>query len=125
MKHLSEFFSALVVLICIIPFYSCSTTKTAKSPPEVKPEYTWEIEDWEPREEGLVPNEETAITIAVAVWGPIYGKEHIQQKAPYRAVLKDGVWYVTGSLRFGWKGGVPEAEISKKDGRILRVEHGM
>lgn len=74
--------------------------------------------------EGYVPNEETAIAIAVAVWAPIYGKERIEEKKPYKAVLKDGVWYVRGSIPQGWKGGVPEAEISKDNGRILRVSHG-
>jgi hypothetical protein len=73
---------------------------------------------------GYVPNNETAIAIAVAVWNPIYGKENIEKKKPFKATLKEGIWYVTGSLPFGWVGGVPEAEISKDDGRILRVTHG-
>lgn len=74
--------------------------------------------------EGYVPNEETAIAIAVAVWVPIYGKERIEEKKPYKAILKDGIWYVRGSIPQGWKGGVPEAEITKDNGRILRVSHG-
>lgn len=83
-----------------------------------------EEDQWKP-EGGYVPDEETAIKIAVAVWIPIYGKEHIERKAPFKAVLKDCTWYVKGSLPQGWKGGVPEAQISKDDGRILKVEHGM
>lgn len=75
-------------------------------------------------EEGYVPDEETAIKIAVAVWIPIYGKEQIEGEKPYQAVLKDGVWYVTGFLPEGWLGGVAEAEIAKDDGRILRISHG-
>jgi hypothetical protein len=74
--------------------------------------------------EGYVPNEETAIAIAVAVWVPIYGKERIEEKKPYKAILKDGIWYVRGSIPQGWTGGVPEAEISKDNGQILRVSHG-
>jgi hypothetical protein len=73
---------------------------------------------------GYVPDKETAIAIAVAVWNPIYGKVNIEKKKPFKATLKGGIWYVTGSLPFGWAGGVPEAEISKDDGRILRVSHG-
>ena len=73
---------------------------------------------------GYVPDEETAITIAVAVWNPIYGKEKIRGEKPYKATLKNGVWTVRGSLPKGWVGGVAEAEISKDDGRILRVIHG-
>jgi hypothetical protein len=74
--------------------------------------------------EGYVADEETAITIAVAVWKPIYGKEKIENEKPYKASLKDSIWTVTGSLPKGWKGGVAEAEISKDDGRILQVIHG-
>ena len=74
--------------------------------------------------EGYVPNEATAVAIAVAVWVPIYGKENIERKKPFKAILEDGTWYVTGSLTLGRTGGVPEAEISKTDGRILRITHG-
>jgi len=74
---------------------------------------------------GYVPDEETAIRIAIAVWTPIYGKERIESEKPYKAVLRDGIWYVSGSLPEGWtKGGVAEAEISKDDGRIVRISHG-
>ena len=73
---------------------------------------------------GYVPDRETAIAIAVAVWNPIYGKENIEKKKPFKATLKEGIWYVTGSLPFGSVGGVLEAEISKDDGRILRISHG-
>ena len=48
----------------------------------------------------------------------------IAQKKPFHATLKDGIWMVEGSLPKGWVGGVPEAEIAQKDGRILRVSHG-
>ena len=75
--------------------------------------------------DGYVPNAETAITIAVAVWVPIYGSENIAGQKPYKATLgADGVWVVTGSLPKGWLGGVALAEIAKSDGRVLRVSHG-
>src|SRR5262245_56631773 len=71
---------------------------------------------------GLVPNEETAIRIAVAVWEPIYGAAQIVAQKPYRARLEKGVWIVEGTLH-SELGGVAVAEISKSDGRILRVSH--
>lgn len=74
--------------------------------------------------EGYVPNAEAAIQIAVAVWGPIYGAEKIEREKPYRASLRNDVWVVEGSLPAQRLGGVAIAEISKKDGRILRVSHG-
>ncbi|APV48322.1 hypothetical protein BWI17_00660 [Betaproteobacteria bacterium GR16-43] len=74
---------------------------------------------------GYVPDAETAVQIAVAVWSPIYGREKIEQEKPYRAVLKGDVWTVVGSLPSAYQlGGVAEIEISKKDGRVLRVTHG-
>ncbi|MDP3732228.1 MAG: NTF2 fold immunity protein [Candidatus Omnitrophota bacterium] len=82
-----------------------------------------EKHNYKPKE-GYVPDEETAIKIAVAVWTPIYGKEEIESEKPYKATLKDGIWYVIGSLPKGWKGGVAEAEISKDDGCIIRISHG-
>ena len=73
--------------------------------------------------EGFVPDETTAMKIAEAIWLPIYG-EHIKDKQPFHARLVGDVWYVEGSLPEHSLGGVPEAEISKTDGRILRVSHG-
>ena len=73
---------------------------------------------------GLVPNEATAIKIAIAVWEPIYGAEQIAEQAPYRVALRAGVWVVTGSLPPGSLGGVAIAEIAREDGRVLRVSHG-
>ena len=74
--------------------------------------------------EGYVPNAATAIKIAVAVWEPIYGVEKIAGEKPYKASLVGDVWVVQGSLPKGWLGGVAIAEISKSDGKILRVSHG-
>lgn len=73
---------------------------------------------------GFVPDKKTAIRIAEAVWSPIYGEELIQSEKPFVASLKNGVWTVHGSLPKGWLGGVALAEVSKSDGRILRVSHG-
>jgi hypothetical protein len=72
---------------------------------------------------GYVPDEQTAISIAVAVWIPIYGKELIESEKPYKATLEDGVWTVTGSLPEGYNGGTAIADISQESGCILRVIH--
>ena len=73
--------------------------------------------------EGFVPNEKTAIRIAEAVLGPIYGEDQITKERPFGATLKEGVWTVAGHLSMP-NGGVAIAEIAKQDGRILRVTHG-
>ena len=74
---------------------------------------------------GYVPDEQTAIAIAIAVaaWIPIYGKAQIEKEKPYKATLKDGVWTVTGTLPPGYDGGTAVADIAQTDGRILRVIH--
>ncbi len=77
-----------------------------------------------PREAGVVPNDATAIKIAVAVWEPIYGADNIARQKPFRATFAAGVWTVTGSLQKHMVGGVALAEIAKTDGRILRISHG-
>ncbi len=74
--------------------------------------------------EGYVPNEETAIKIAVAVWEPIYGVKKIAQEKPYKATLQNGIWSVRGSLKSGWVGGVAEIEICKSTAQIIRLSHG-
>jgi hypothetical protein len=73
---------------------------------------------------GFVPDERTAILIAEAVLMPIYGVEEIKQERPFKATLSSGVWTVVGSLPAGSIGGVAIVEISKRDGRIVRVSHG-
>jgi hypothetical protein len=73
---------------------------------------------------GYVPDAATAIRIAVAVWEPIYGAKTIASEKPFRAALNKEVWTVTGSLQGNRPGGVAVAEISKRDGKILRVSHG-
>jgi hypothetical protein len=72
---------------------------------------------------GYVPDEQTAIAIAVAVWTPIYGKEQIENEKPYHATLNHGIWSVTGSLPEGYDGGTAFAQIAQDDGRVLRVIH--
>ena len=74
--------------------------------------------------ESYVLDAATAVKIAETVLIPIYGKEKIAEEQPLLAKLKDDVWYVAGSLKPGWIGGVAEIEISKDDGKILRVSHG-
>jgi len=74
---------------------------------------------------GFVPDAATAARIAEAVWIPIYGPVRIEAEKPFKVSLRDDVWTVTGKdLPPSTVGGVAEAEISKIDGRILRVIHG-
>ena len=72
-----------------------------------------------------VPNKETAIKIAEAIWLPMFGEE-IKNFKPYKVYLVDEntIWVVEGVLGKGAKGGYPYIEINKKDCRIIKVFHG-
>jgi len=80
------------------------------------------------QKDGYVSDAATAIKIAEAVLVPIYGEKVINEEEPLKAELKEGVWIVQGTLHCpegnSCKGGVAVIEISKDDGRILRVSHG-
>jgi NTF2 fold immunity protein len=73
---------------------------------------------------GPVPDEATAIRIAVTVWEPLYGKQGIASERPFHATLSHGVWHVRGTLPRGLAGGVAEADIRRSDGKVLRIMHG-
>jgi len=71
-----------------------------------------------------VPDAETAIRIAEAVFLPIYG-EKVYKERPFVAELNaDGIWTVHGTLPSGTVGGTAMAQIRKTDGKILLVTHG-
>ncbi len=76
---------------------------------------------------GFVPDEETAIKIAMAVWTPIYHFKYKPEDSQlYHAKLIGDVWHVNHPLPKATPtevtmGGGPEAEIAKADGKILRV----
>lgn len=86
--------------------------------------------------EGYVPDAETAVKIAEAIWLPIYGKS-IYSSKPFMARLSEDrkTWVVTGTLFkpqpdtisgntvIRTVGGVPYIEIRKQDCSILRLYH--
>src|SRR5689334_734599 len=78
---------------------------------------------------GYVPDEPTAVRIAEAVWIPIYGEAQLATERPFRAELRDHVWYVSGTMPpppgTNWTvwGGVAEASIDRRTGKILRISH--
>lgn len=102
---------ALVIFLClgfsfIAPNYNTDSIKDGYIP-----------------KEGYVPNAETAIKIAEAIWLPIYGQD-IYSCKPFKAKLIDGhIWQIEGTLPKKYEGGVPYAEIEKNEGRIIKVYH--
>jgi len=76
-----------------------------------------------------VPDETTAVKIAIAVFTPIYGSKSVRQESPFHATLAGTRWLVTGTLPkskrgFIAVGGTITAEIDRSTGRIEAVYHG-
>jgi hypothetical protein len=75
-----------------------------------------------------VPDSETAVKIAEAVFVPVYGKSQTESERPFIATLKDNVWTVAGTLHCpdggtNCEGGVATVRISKTDARIISMIH--
>ena len=109
-KYYAVGFCHVVVVIAFLSLFAETTSQESKH--TVKPK------------NGFVPTRGTAVRIAEAVLIPIYGERNIQKQKPLNASLKGNVWRVTGTLPKNMLGGVALIEISKGDGRILRVTHG-
>ena len=69
---------------------------------------------------GCVPNAETAIRIAEAVWSPIFGDEIVKSQRPFHAELMNETWTVRGSRPLPTERSLI-AQIEKNDGRILKL----
>ena len=89
--------------------------------------------DYKPKD-GYVPDEQTAIKIAEAIWFPIYGSKIYDEK-PYKVkLINKKIWVVEGTLKENLKGmdstiviqkgGVAYIEINKEDCKILKLTHG-
>ena len=82
---------------------------------------------------GFVPDSITAIRVAEAVLIPIYGEQRVASERPFKAVLKDDAWEITGTFycpaakddnEVHCFGGTAVVRISRTDCRILYVSHG-
>lgn len=97
-------------LLLILPFFLFCTSM-------------YKIEKAEVQEDVFVPNAETAIKVAEAIWLPIFGNG-IYEKKPFKAeLLNNEIWIVKGSLKPEEIGGVPIIKIQKKDCKIIELYH--
>jgi hypothetical protein len=74
---------------------------------------------------GVVPDAETAKSIALAVAIPIWGKDKVTSELPLRAGLKGNVWTVIGNphLHGGETGGELIIQLDKKNSEVLSILH--
>lgn len=81
---------------------------------------------YEEYEDGYVQDANTAAEIALIIWKYHYG-DNIKEYMPLGCFLKnDSVWIIKGTQPdygedYVVMGGEPYAEISKKDGRIIKT----
>ena len=79
---------------------------------------------------GFASDTVTALAIAHAVLNRVYGIKIIQDEEPLMTKDLGDRWLITGTLHCGGGpnvtclGGTAEVEISKEDGRVLRMAHG-
>jgi len=74
---------------------------------------------------GVIPDAETAKSVAMAVAMPIWGKETVTSELPLRAGLKGNVWTVIGNphLHGGEMGGELIIQLDKRTGAVLSFLH--
>lgn len=72
---------------------------------------------------GFVPDPKTAEKLAEALLIPVYGEKNIKRQKPFDISLKEGIWYVRGSLPKGHFGGTAEILISKRNAQVLYMYH--
>jgi hypothetical protein len=75
--------------------------------------------------DGFVPDAGTAAKISEVILVRFFGQTQTDMEKPLTATLKDGVWIVKGTMPPNILGGIAELHISKKDGTILVMSHGM
>ena len=70
---------------------------------------------------GRVPDEETAIRIAEAVWLPIYGNDIYNSKPFHAKLISDSIWVVEGTLPEGLLGVYPMQRFRKRMVRYWKL----
>ena len=73
--------------------------------------------------DGLVPTMGMATEIAEIILKKLYGNEEIEKQKPFSINIENDIWIIEGSLEKGSEGGVAYIEISKKNGKVLKVTH--
>src|SRR5258708_5270672 len=76
-------------------------------------------------EAGIIPDEETARSIALAVAIPIWGKDKVKSELPLRAALNGNVWTVIGNphLHGGQTGGELIIQLDRRTGAVVAFLH--
>ncbi len=72
--------------------------------------------------EGYAPDSATAIEIAEAVMGAVYGKKETRSLRPYIATLSGDVWTVRRRCKSWCVGSNPTVKLLKRNGQIVAMD---
>jgi hypothetical protein len=74
---------------------------------------------------GVIPDAETAKSVALAIAIPIWGKKTVDSELPLLAELKGNVWTVVGNPHFerAKLGGELIIQFDKRNGAVLSILH--
>lgn len=74
---------------------------------------------------GVVGDSITAIRLGEVYITYVFGRGILELQRPLEATLEDGHWRVAGTLPPDHLGGVAVVRISRDDGRVLQIVHGL
>ena len=75
------------------------------------------------KNELLIKNENTAISIAEPILFDIYGKSKIEDEKPYEVYLIDNYWVINGTLNRFSSGGTFVIIIDARNSKVLKIIH--
>lgn len=75
------------------------------------------------KNELLIKNESTAISVAEPILFVIYGKSKIEDEKPYEAYLINNYWVINGTLNRFSLGGSFLIIIDAKNSKVLEITH--
>ncbi|MBL0211958.1 MAG: hypothetical protein IPQ13_13770 [Holophagaceae bacterium] len=81
----------------------------------------------EHKEVDVVPDERTAIEVALVILKRIYGDQQMESQKPFKATLDRGVWVIEGFFPNDGKslGGAAYIGIRKSDGKVVFWNHAV
>jgi hypothetical protein len=87
-----------------------------------------------PRRDDALPDSRTAVRVGYVLLSRRFGKQAIDRELPLRVGLDGNVWKVRGRIEKSRGirgntlhvvlGGIAEIDLDRRDGRVLRLEHG-
>src|SRR5512135_2970071 len=95
-------------------------------PTTAEGQHPWSADHpWKPPPNGVVPDSETAVKIALAILPSLGPRAEAEVTAfqPWTAEAVEDFWQVRGSVRPNYTGGTFVVVIAKQDGRIIGVFH--